>query len=100
MKSKTTAVAVLMMLAVGLRADPVVHAWRVHAADPDNILTNDIHVATPLAEIPACDRIQVLNESADMTVRLPEGTDYTSTLAAYFQANNGRTLTLDFKDAV
>ena len=100
MKSKTTAVVVLMMLSASLSAAPVVHAWRVHADDPDNILTNDIHVAKPLAEIPACDRIQVLNESADMTVRLPEGTDYTSTLAAYFQANNGRALTLDFKDAV
>ncbi|MBR4938186.1 MAG: hypothetical protein IKZ22_04880 [Kiritimatiellae bacterium] len=101
MKSKTTVVAVLMMLAAGLRAaGPVVHAWRVHADDPDNILTNDVHVSVPLAEIPACDRIQVLNESADMTVRLPEGTDYTSTLAAYFQADKGRALTLDFKDAV
>ncbi len=100
MKSKTTVVVVLMMLSASLPAAPVVHAWRVHADDPDNILTNDVHVATTLSEIPACDRIQVLNESADMTVRLPEGTDYTSTLAAYFQANNGRTLTLDFKDAV
>lgn len=100
MKSKTTAVAVLMMLSASLPAAQVVHAWRVHADDPDNILTNDVHVSVPLAEIPACDRIQVLNESADMTVRLPAGTDYASTLAAYFQANNTRTLTLDFKDAV
>lgn len=97
---KTNIIAALMLLAANLPAAQVVHAWRVHADDPDNILTNDVHVSVPLAEIPACDRIQVLNESADMTVRLPAGTDYASTLAAYFQANNTRTLTLDFKDAV
>lgn len=99
MKNKTMIVAVLVLLSANLRADPVVHPWRVHADDPDNILTNDVHVTTPLSEIPACDRIQVLNESADMTVRL-RGVNYTSTLAAYFQANSGRALTLDFKDAV
>ncbi|MBR2982156.1 MAG: hypothetical protein IKC80_02880, partial [Kiritimatiellae bacterium] len=100
MKNKTMIVAVLVLLSANLRADPVVHPWRVHADDPDNILTNDVHVTTPLSEIPACDRIQVLNESADMTVRLRGGVNYTSTLAAYFQANSGRALTLDFKDAV
>ena len=73
MKNKTMIVAVLVLLSANLRADPVVHPWRVHADDPDNILTNDVHVTTPLSEIPACDRIQVLNESADMTVRLRGG---------------------------
>ena len=102
MKMKTNAIlAACATLALGA-ASPLAaatdYAWSANAADPDNILTNEVHFTPALADIPHADAIK-LTASSDMTVRMPSGSDYSAPFGLKFYVNSGHALALDFADA-
>ena len=98
-KLATLSVYVLLYPAVAIAA-PVYHEWSPSDSDPDNVLTNVSHFSTPLEDIPAKDYLLVKNSSGvPMKITLPQGTDFASTLAPYFQVDTGNEMTLDFAGA-
>ena len=69
------------------------YTWTENAADLDNVITNAAHLPVPLESITCADSLTI-KATADMTVRMPEGT-YTGVLSPYFDVAAGCTLTYD-----
>lgn len=66
--------ATLFFVAVSSAVEAANVEWTVNDADPDNILTNEVHFTPATAGIPHSDALLVTAES-DMTVRMPAGSD-------------------------
>ena len=75
------------------------HVWSANASDPDNILTNEVHFTSALADIPHEDAIS-LTATSDMTVRMPAGSDWSAPFGLKFYTGSSHALTLDFADAM
>ena len=99
---KTNAILVACATLALAAASPLVAAvdytWSANASDPDNILTNEVHLTTALADIAHTNAIK-LTAASDMTVRMPAGSDWSAPFGLKFYTSNGHALTLDFADA-
>lgn len=99
---KRNAVLAACAVSVFVASVPLMAAdviWSANDADPDNILTNEVHFTPAAADIPRTNSLS-LTAASDMTVRLPAGSDWSVPFGLKFFAVNGRALTLDFADAV
>ena len=99
--NKSAALSVCVQLySIAAIAAPAHHVWKLSDSDPANILTNESHFSTPMEQIPVNEYLLVKNSSGTpMTITLPNGTDFASTLAPYFQVDSGNEMTLDFAGA-
>ncbi len=99
---KTNAILVACATIALAAASPLMaavdHVWSVNASDPDNILTNEVHFTSVLADIAHTNAIK-LTAASDMTVRMPAGSDWSAPFGLKFFVNSGSILTLDFADA-
>ena len=100
---KTNAILVACATLALAAASPLVaavdHVWSANASDPDNILTNEVHFTSALADIPHEDAIS-LTATSDMTVRMPAGSDWSAPFGLKFYTGSSHALTLDFADAM
>ena len=46
-------------------------AFSPHASDPDNVITNDVHYAKPIAEITKTDEVRYWGEYNSITINVP-----------------------------
>ena len=46
-------------------------AFSPHASDPDNVITNDVHYAKPIAEITKTDEVRYWGEDNSITINVP-----------------------------